>query len=258
MDVYDRLSNIGTKKCEQTKYKQFISSILSGCFLAFGACCSFRVGGALPNSDIGIQRLISGLFGLPIGLLLIVICNTQLFTGNTAFFTISYCEKKINFLQCIKSLILIYLGNLLGSILFGWMIYGSEILNNNTNIIKLAEDKVSYNWGVTLLKGILCNWFVCLSLWQAASFDTLTDKAVALFFPIAGFVALGLEHSVANMYIIPQGMILGADITVGEFIWNNLIPVTIGNIISGILFVGLPFYFLNTKKISNGPIVTDV
>ena len=226
-------------------------------FLAFGACCSFRVGGELPNSDIGIQRLISGLFGLPIGLLLIVICNTQLFIGNTAFFTISWCEKKINLNQCLKSIILIYFGNLLGSILFGYMIYSSEILNNNTNIIELSENKISHNWGVTLLKGLLCNWFVCLSVWLAASFDTLTDKAVGLFFPIAGFVALGLEHSVANMYIIPQGMILGADITVGQFIWNNLIPVTIGNIISGILFVGLPFYFLNTKNIPIHPI-TDI
>ena len=106
--------------------------------------------------------------------------------------------------------------------------------------------------GCYFIKGLLCNGFVCLSLWLAASFDTLTDKAVGLFFPIAGFVALGLEHSVTNIYIIPQGMILGADVTVGQSIWNNLIPVTIGNIIYGILFVGLPFYFLNTKSISGG------
>ena len=95
MEVYQKISNIGQKKCDQHLVKQFVSAILSGCFLAFGACCSIRVGGDIENSDIGYRRLVSGLFGLPIGLLLIVLCNTQLFTGNTAFYTIALCERKI-------------------------------------------------------------------------------------------------------------------------------------------------------------------
>ena len=104
---------------------------------------------------------------------------------------------------------------------------------------------------VTLLKGILCNWFVCLSLWQATCGDSVTDKAVGIFFPIAGFVVLGLEHCVANMYIIPQGMILGANITLGDFIIYNLIPVTLGNIISGMILVGVAFSFMFHTKLDN-------
>ena len=251
MDAYQKISNIGRKKCYQEFNKQFVSSVLSGCFLAFGACCSIRVGGHLENSDLGYQRLVSALFGLPIGLLLIVLCQTQLFTGNTAFYTIALLEKKIRAKRMFGSLIVIYIGNLIGSILFAYMIYGAQILNNSPSIINLAELKVSHNWEVTLLKGILCNWFVCLSLWQATCGDSVTDKAVGIFLPIAGFVVLGLEHCVANMYIIPQGMILGANITLGDFIIYNLIPVTLGNIISGMILVGVAFSFMFHTELDN-------
>ena len=244
MEVYQKISNIGQKKCDQHFSKQFISAILSGCFLAFGACCSIRVGGNIENSDLGYRRLVSGLFGLPIGLLLIVLCNTQLFTGNTAFYTIALCEKKIKLWRILPSMTIIYIGNLIGSILFACMIYGAKVLDNSPSIIILAESKVSNNWGVTFLRGILCNWIVCLALWQAACCDSVTDKAVGIYFPIAGFVALGLEHCIANMYIIPQGMILGANITVGDFILYNLLPVTLGNMFSGIVLVGVTSGFM--------------
>jgi len=244
MNVYEKISTVGKNKCCQNYSKQMISSILSGCFLAFGACCSFRVGGHLENSDLGYQRLISAIFGLPIGLLLIVLCQTQLFTGNTAFYTIALIEKKISAKRMFGSLIVIYIGNLLGSILFAYMIYGAEVLNNSPSIVKLAEVKVSNNWEVTFLKAVLCNWFVCLSLWQSTCGHSVTDKAVGIFLPIIGFVVLGLEHCVANMYIIPQGMILGANVTVTDFIVYNLIPVTLGNIISGTILVGLAFGFM--------------
>lgn len=251
MEVYQKISTIGQKKCNQYFSKQFVSAILSGCFLAFGACCSIRVGGHIENSDLGYRRLISGLFGLPIGLLLIVLCNTQLFTGNTAFYTIALCEKKIKVMRMFGSFIIIYIGNFAGSILFAYMIYGAQVLNNSPSIITLAESKISNNWQVTLLKGILCNWFVCLALWQAACGDSVVDKAVGIFLPIAGFVALGLEHCVANMYIIPQSMILGANITIRDFVLYNLIPVTLGNILSGVIFVGLASGFMFHKNQNN-------
>jgi len=251
MEVYQKISNIGRKKCNQYFSKQFVSAILSGCFLAFGMCCSIRVGGHIENSDLGYRRLISGLFGLPIGLLLIVLCNTQLFTGNTAFYTIALWERKIKVMRMFGSFIIIYIGNFAGSILFAYMIYGAKVLNNSPSIITLAESKISDNWQITLLKGILCNWFVCLALWQAACGDSVTDKAVGIFLPIAGFVALGLEHCVANMYIIPQSMILGANITISDFVLYNLIPVTLGNILSGVIFVGLASGFMFHKNPNN-------
>ena len=239
MEVYNKIANIGKLKSEQQFTKQFVSAILSGCFLAFGACCSIRVGGHIENSDLGYRRLVSGLFGLPIGLLSIVLCNTQLFTGNTAFYTIAFYERKIKLWRILPSMTIIYIGNLGGSIIFAYAIYGANVLDDSPSIITLAESKISSNWPVTILKGVLCNWFVCLALWQAASSDYVTDKAVGIFFPIAGFVALGLEHCVANMYIIPQGMLLGANITIVDFILYNLLPVTLGNILAGVFLVGL-------------------
>ena len=244
MEVYQKISNIGQLKCNQSLSKQFISAMLSGCFLGFGACCSIRVGGHIENSDLGYRRLVSGLFGLPIGLLSIVLCNTQLFTGNTAFYTIALYEGKIKLLRMAPSMAIIYIGNLAGSVVFAYAIYGAEILKDSPSIITLAESKISTNLLVIILKGILCNWFVCIALWQAACQDSVTDKAVGMFLPIAGFVALGLEHCVANMYIIPQGMILGANITVADCILYNILPVTLGNIVSGVFLVGLPFGFM--------------
>ena len=241
MDVYKKISVIGEKKCNQGFIKQFISAMLSGCFLAFGACCSVRVGGNIENSELGYRRLISGLFGLPIGLLLIVLCNTQLFTGNTALFTIAMFGGKIKFLRIIPSYIIVYIGNLAGSILFAYAIYGAQVLDPSSSIISMAESKISYNIISTILKGLLCNWFVCLALWQAACTDSVTDKAVGVFLPIAGFVALGLEHCVANMYIIPQAIILGANITISDAVLYNLLPVTLGNMIAGIFLVGVTF-----------------
>ena len=244
MEVYQKIANIGQLKCEEYFLKQFVSAILSGGFLAFGACCSIQIGSHIENSDLGYRTLLSGLFGLPIGLLLIVLYNTQLFTGNTAFYTIALYENKISPFRILPSMTIIYIGNFIGSIIFAYTIYGAEILDDSDSIIILAESKVPINVLVTLLKGILCNWFLCLALWQATCQDSVTDKAVGIFLPISGFVLLELEHCVSNMYIIPQGMILGANITVEQFVLYNLVPVTMGNIISGVFLVGITSCFM--------------
>lgn len=247
-DTYIKIANIGENKCKQSLCKQFVSGILSGAFLGFGAACSFKVGSLFPERYIGIKRLTTGLFGLPIGLMLIVLCGTQLFTGNTSFYTISFIEKKIKLLKSIISLLIIYLGNLTGSLIFASLIYGSEVLKDNQEVIIIAEKKIETNWGSTFLRGVLCNWFVCLSLWQAVSAKTVTGKAFGIYPTIAGFVVLGLEHSIANMYIIPQGIILGANVSVINFILYNLIPVTLGNILSGVIFVGISLSYIHKNN----------
>ena len=122
METYIKISKIGKNKCKQNLGKQFLSSMLSGAFLGFGAACSFRVGGMLTSNNLGLKRLIMGLFGLPIGLMLIVLCKTQLFTGNTSFYTISIIEKKIKLARTFISLLVIYFGNLIGSILFALLV----------------------------------------------------------------------------------------------------------------------------------------
>ena len=245
METYKQISEIGKNKCNQHLGKQLLSSMLSGAFIGFGAACSFRVGGMLEDTNLGLKRLVMGLFGLPIGLMLIVLCETQLFTGNTSFYTISMIEKRIKILRTLISLIIIYIGNLIGSILFAFLIYGSSILENNKEVLVISQKKVDGSWFSTFIKGLLCNWFVCLSLWQAVKAKNVFGKAVGIYPTIAGFVALGFEHSVANMYIIPQGIIMGSNVTVSDFIIYNLIPVTIGNFLSGVLFVGLVFGILH-------------
>lgn len=110
--------------------------------------------------------------------------------------------------------------------------------------IALAEKKIALGWGVALLRGIGCNWLVTLALWCAMVAEDTIGKWVGIWFPIMTFVAIGFEHSVANMFFIPMGMMLGANVTVGEFLWQNLIPVTLGNTITGAIFVAAAYCFV--------------
>lgn len=243
MDIYKKFITISINKSSQHLFKQFISSFLAGNFLAFSACCSFRVGGEI-KFDLGINRLISGIFGVPIGLLLIILTNTQIFNANIAIYYIGFYEKKIKFKRIFKSISIIYLGNFIGSLFFALLITGSQILKNNNAIIEISENKIIINWYTNLIRGILCNWFVCLAIWQSLHSKNTIDKAIGIILPIAGFITLGLEHCVSNMYIIPQGMMLGANISIYNFFFNNIIPVTLGNIISSIFLFALPFCFI--------------
>ncbi len=112
------------------------------------------------------------------------------------------------------------------------------------SIVGIAQAKVSQGFLVLLLKGIGCNWLVCLAVWLAVSSEDLTGKILGIWFPIMAFVAIGFEHSVANMYFIPAGIFYGAQVTWGQFLLNNLLPVTIGNVIGGAFFVGVVYWYL--------------
>eukprot|EP00049_Salpingoeca_infusionum_P019240 m.361009 g.361009 ORF g.361009 m.361009 type:complete len:297 (+) comp19274_c0_seq1:188-1078(+) len=252
--TYEKSVDLGVKKCQQPKLKMLMSAVLSGAYLAFGGAVSIMIAGSAPDLNPGVRRLIQGLFGLPIGLTMIVLTGTQLFTGNMAFFTVAVWEKRVTFLEVLKSSGVIYFGNFLGSVLFALMIWGGRIIESDPNsaafITNVAEYRTHTHWGIMFMRGLLCNWFVCLALWQnmAAGPNDIVSKAVAIYPTILGFVALQMEHSISNMYMIPQGMMLGADTTTGRFLWNNIVPVSLGNIISGILFVGVAKGFIFSKK----------
>jgi formate/nitrite transporter len=247
--------DLGVDKCKQPKLKMFVSAVLSGCYLSFGGAISLMIAGASPSLDMGTRRLIQGMFGLPIGLTMIVLCGTQLFTGNMAFFTFALWERRVTFLQALLSSAIIYLGNFIGSVLFALMIWGGQILPMGDGaaaetIRNIAEYRTYEDWGVMFMRGLLCNWFVCLALWQnmVAGPNDVIGKAVAIYPTILGFVALQMEHSISNMYMIPQGLLLGANTTVDRFFLYNIIPVSLGNIISGILFVGIAMSFIYSKR----------
>ena len=155
--------------------------------------------------------------------------------------TAAYKAKKPSFKNLVRNLGTVYVGNFVGSIavaaLGAWASTGVS-----AGAVGVAMGKVSGTFGEAFARGVLCNWLVCMAVWMAASQKDMASKAAAVFFPISGFVAMGLDHSVANMFLIPFGIFLGADITWSQMLVKNLIPVTLGNLVGGAVFVAAAYH----------------
>jgi len=198
------------------------------------------VGGACPglaSTNPGLQRIVSGAFGLPFGLLMTLITGAELFTGNTALVTAAVMEGEADTDGLAKSWGYSYAGNFVGSVILAWLVVAGGTLAGAPQVANAAVAKTSLTFKSALVRGILCNWLVCMAVYMASFARDLAGKAVAIWFPISAFIALGLEHSVANMFIIPLGILSGASVTWKAFLAKNLLPVTLGNIIGGAFFV---------------------
>jgi len=242
--LYDGAVAAGAAKAAGTWAKIFKLGIVSGAHIGFGSYLAITVGGACPGiaqTNPGLQKIIFGSFGLPFGLIMTLVTGGELFTGNTALVTAAALEGKTDGKGLAKSWIASYFGNFVGSLLLAYLAFKSGTLGAAPASVAIATAKCTLAWDVAFVRGILCNWLVCMAVYMASGCTSLIGKMTAVYFPISSFVALGLDHSVANMFIIPLGIMRGAEITIGQFIMKNLIPVTLGNIVGGALFVMLPF-----------------
>lgn len=231
-----------------------VSAILAGAYIALGGILSMIVGFGFPGiteANPSLQKLLNGCM-FPIGLILVVVLGAELFTGNNALLIPSFARKEHSVGVIAKNWILVYLGNFVGAIVFTYfLVYLCGLTAAepyHSAAIKVASGKVAMPWMVVLIKGIGANWCVCLAVWLALSGKTFFEKALGCWIPVMAFVALGYEHSIANMFFIPLGMMEGADISVGAAIVDNLIPATIGNIIGGALFVGAVNSYIHFRK----------
>ncbi len=231
-----------------------VLSMLAGVYIAFGGILSLTIGFGFPEitaGNPGLQRLLSGSM-FPIGLILVVVLGAELFTGNNALLIPSYMAKRHSFAAVIKNWALVYAGNFVGAIAFTYLLVYSCGLTSSepyhSAIIRIAEAKVSMPWMTVFLKGIGANWCVCLAVWLALSGHNLLEKMAGCWLPVMAFVALGYEHSIANMFFIPAGMLEGADVSVMEAIVTNFIPATLGNIAGGAVLVGLAHAYLHLTK----------
>ena len=235
--------------------KLTVLAMLAGIYISMGGGLSLIIGFGFPEitaHNPSLQRILSGAM-FPIGLILVVVLGAELFTGNNALLIPSYMAKRHSLAAVFKNWGLVYIGNFFGAILFTYfMVYLCGLTAAepyHSAIIKVAETKVlTMSWGGVLLKGIGANWFVCLAVWLALSGKTLIAKMAGCWLPVMAFVALGYEHSIANMFFIPAGMFEGANISITQAIINNFIPATIGNIIGGALFVGAIHAYLHLQK----------
>jgi formate transporter len=225
--LYDGAAAAGALKASASWTKIFILGVVSGCHIGFGSYLAITVGGACPGlaaTNPGLQKMILGAFGLPFGLIMTLVTGGELFTGNTALVTAAVMEKKSTKNQLLKSWIASYAGNFVGSILLAYLAFKSGTLGTAPGAVNIATMKCSLAWDVALVRGILCNWLVCMAVYMASGCSSLVGKMTAVWFPISAFVALGLDHSVANMFIIPLAILRGADITIKDMFVKNLIP----------------------------------
>jgi formate/nitrite transporter len=240
----------------------FILAIFAGIFIGFGAILATTVTtGTVATLGYGVKQFIGGSV-FTVGLMLVVLCGAELFTGNNLI-AVALCSKKVNILQTLKSWIVVYIGNFVGSILlaaiyFGTNLWGTPgaISDAGTTAVAIAAGKTSLGFMSAMCRAILCNVLVCLAVWMSVASTSAGGKILAIFFPIMAFVASGFEHSIANMYFIPIGLFIAAadpavalantGLTWGGFV-NNLIPVTIGNMIGGVLLVGILYWLVYLK-----------
>ena len=187
------------------------------------------------------KKIILGAFGLPLGLFMTVVTGGELFTGNTALVTAAYMDGEIKALDLVKNWTASYLGNIVGALVLACLAHRSQTLCGNPAAIAIATAKCMLPWGVAFIRGILCIWLVATAIYMASGCNTLEGKMTSIWFLVSGFVAIGLDQSIANMFIIPFGMLCGADITVQQMLTKNIIPVTLGNAVGGAICVMAPF-----------------
>jgi formate/nitrite transporter len=254
-DTIELISAVGVKKSKERIDHTIIKSILAGIFLSFSGLFLLTVGGGGAPIDQtlgpGVHKMIQASV-FPIGLILIVITGADLFTGNTMTLVVSTLHRKTTLLHLIISWIISFFGNLVGCLFFEYIfVYYAGLLATDpyrSFTVKFAEAKGNIGWHQIFLRGIVGNWLVCLALWLGTSARELSSKIIGIFLPIWLFVAVGFEHSIANMFTVQMGMILGADLSVGKYISFVMIPVTLGNILGGGLFVGFIYWYLYLLK----------
>ncbi|MDA0239954.1 MAG: formate/nitrite transporter family protein [Proteobacteria bacterium] len=250
-EIAKRVSTAGVAKATLPALPMFVLALLAGAFIAFGGML-FTL--AVTDSGLGYGpgRLLGGL-AFSLGLILVVIGGAELFTGNNLI-VMAWAEERITLGQLMRNWGIVYTGNLIGSLAMALGVFWSGILNGGggglmQTAISIAEAKVALSPLEAFLRGIFCNVLVCLAIWLCFAAHSVSGKILAIVFPITAFVALGFEHSVANMYLIPVGMLAGAALSVGGLI-GNLLLVTAGNVIGGGVLVALVYWlvYLNDRS----------
>ncbi|NQX84789.1 MAG: formate/nitrite transporter family protein [Flavobacteriaceae bacterium] len=247
-----RINAIAIKKTKYTNKQLVILSFLGGAFIAFGGLLSVLVTGNMPSVLSVHPGLVKLLFGalFPLGLILVALMEVELFTGNNSYMIVGVLRGEFSLNKLIRNFTWVYLFNFFGALFvavcFG---YYSELLNEAQErfVMNIGVVKTSLNVEVAFLRAVACNWLVCLALWMAARTESFSAKVIVIWFPIMAFVAMGFEHSIANMFFIPLAMLCGADISFYDFLIGNLLPVTLGNNIGGGIFVGVLHYYASRK-----------
>lgn len=242
----------GVKKAAMRPAHTLILGFLGGAFISLGFLLYIRVVADLPHEWGTFSSLIGGAV-FPVGLMLIIIAGGELLTGNMMALPLAVMAKRATFKQLGRNWLLVLVSNFIGSIFvayfFGHVVGMTETGAFLTKTIAVAGAKIDQAFWPTLISAVGCNWLVCLGIWLAFGADDIGGKILAIWFPIMAFVAIGFQHVVANMFIIP------AAIFAGSFTWAdyaaNFVPVAIGNAIGGGVFVALAYWMVHKDSLQS-------
>ena len=271
-DIAAYTTDTAVKKANTGWSKLLVLGFLAGAFIAFASEGSTMAAFNLlaKPETYGLGKALAGtIFGA--GLMFVIIAGGELFTGNTLMLT-GVLHRRITIPAMLRNWALVYAGNFIGSLFIAWMMSYSGLFHSGADgfggmTVRIAAGKTALEFGPALVLGLMCNWLVCLAVWMAYGAKDITGKVLVIFFAIWLFITSGFEHSVANMYYIPAGIFakanaawagasgLSADaldrLNWGAFFLRNLLPVTLGNILGGGVFVGMAYwlaYLRDVKK----------
>jgi formate transporter len=259
-EIADKVETVGVAKARLPLPAMVMLGVLAGGFIGLGALYF-----TLVTSDVSLPFAASRVLGgvaFSMGLILVVVAGAELFTGNNLL-VMAWADRKITTVEMLRNWTIVYLANAVGAVGLALLVYlaqhpemaGGAI---GRQAVKLAVAKVHLPFVEAFFKGVLCNVLVCLAVWLAMAGRSVTDKVLAIVFPISAFVAAGFEHSVANMYFLALGWMLQATFIVTDGapigwggILGNLVPVTLGNVAGGSLMVALVYYLIYRRPASS-------
>ena len=268
-EIAARVEAVGVAKARLPLLAMSMLGMVAGGFIGLGALY-YTLVAADPALSFAASRLLGGL-AFSLGLILVVVAGAELFTGNNLL-VMAWADRRITTGELLRSWTVVYVANALGAMALAVIVYLSDHGNLNggavaATYVKIAAAKTALPFSEAFFKGVLCNLLVCLALWLALAGRSVIDKVVAIVFPISAFVAAGFEHSVANIYFIPLGMLLRNQATpagLTEFAsldWagfaRNLIPVTLGNIVGGSLMVAAVYHLIYKRALGIRATVAD-
>ena len=258
--------DVGVYKATKKQILSFFSAIPAGAFIALAFVFYTTTQTGNVGASWGLTKLVGGIV-FSLGVIMVVVCGSELFTSSTMTM-VARASGRISTFQMLRNWVVVYFGNFIGALFIVLVIWfsGQTMAANGQwglTILTTAQHKIHHTWFEAFCLGILCNVMVCIAIWMTYAGKTLTDKAFIMILPIALFVASGFEHSVANMFMIPMGIITAhfsapefwqainmdsqqfADLDLYHFVVKNLIPVTLGNIVGGGCCIGLALWSIN-------------
>lgn len=270
-EVAESVVEISQKKSQIHITPILLLGMLAGVYIGFGAeLCTMVTHDLSKHLGVGFAKFMGGSV-FSVGLMFVVLAGSELFTGNCLMLT-GVLARRISISGMLRNWVLVYFANFAGALLLVIIMYYSGLwtvgkFGVGAAALTTALGKVNLSFLEAFCRGIGCNWLVCLAVWLAIAGKDSVSKIFGIYFPIMAFVASGFEHSVANMYFIPMGLFLKGNaavvnaaglmesinsLTWSRFLWGNLVPVTLGNIVGGAFFVGGVYYWAYLRKVERG------